>query len=157
MPDFLAHLPQWLSVITVEIIGLVAVYGLFDNKYRERQREKDEQEDRIIKLYQTEVEQLKNKLDTYEAELKLLRSDISKMSGENKIMRDLLTGRDMDTSAWRERTEKSMDLTTEIGMLAVANGKKMDACLQTVQTCSMMIERLAISIEKSTKAANTST
>lgn len=149
--EWLNQIPSWLSflsIIALQAGGFVAIYGVFDSKYRERQKEKDAQEDRIIELYKTEVGALKEKLQTYDTDLKLMRNELSRIGGENKLLRDLVTGQDKDTMAWRGRTEEAMNLIQEIGKLAVANGKKMDAALEGIKTSSANVERLASSIEK---------
>lgn len=146
--EFLADLPGWVSIITLQVAGLIAIYGIFDSKYRERQKEQNAQEDRIISLYKTEVSALKEKLTTYDNDLKTMRNELSRLSGENTLLRDLLTGKDKDTAEWRGRTEDAMQLVAEIGKLAVANGKKTDAAIKLQNETNKNIMTLAKSIDK---------
>lgn len=148
MFDIIGNLPAIITIVTLEVAGLVAIYGIFDSKYKQREKEKDQQEDRIIALYKVEVGQLNERINAQDTTLQTMRTELASMSGENKLMRDLLTGRDADTAKWRTRTEESMTLISEIGKLAVANGKKMDAALAGISQSSQNIERLAVSIEK---------
>ena len=133
---------------TLWIGGLVSLWGLFDQKLKARSKERDDQEDRIIVLYKNEVEKLKGKLDGYDVELKVMRNELSRIGGENKLLRDLVTGQDKDTMAWRGRTEGAMKLIEEIGSLALGNGKKMDAVIKINEVTTKNIERLAVAIEK---------
>lgn len=149
------NLPTLITFATVWIGGLIAVWGLFDQKLKARSKQQDDQEDRIIELYKTEVGVLKTKVDTYDNELKSMRNELSRIGGENKLLRDLVTGQDKDTMAWRGRTEQAMKLIEEIGHLAVSNGKKIDAVVDMTKTTNHNIERLAQAIEKSAGLSNT--
>ena len=149
------NLPTLITFTTLWIGGLIAVWGLFDQKLKARAKERDDQEDRIIELYKTEVGVLKTKVDTYDNELKSMRNELSRIWGENKLLLDLVTGQDKDTMVWRGRTEQAMKLIEEIGNLAVQNGKKMDAVIDMNQTTTHNIERLAQAIEKSAGLSNT--
>lgn len=149
------QLPTIITFATLWVGGLVALWGLFDQKLKARSKERDDQEDRIIELYKTEVSVLKTKVDSYDIELKTMRNELSRIGGENKLLRDLVTGQDKDTMAWRGRTEDAMKLIEQIGHLAVQNGKKMDAVIQMSETTTKNVERLAQAIEKSAGLSNT--
>lgn len=137
-------LPDISTILTFAgfwIGGLFAVWSLIDQKLKARSKERDEQEARIIELYKSEVAVLKDKVESYDQDFKKLRREFDKMSGQNSLMRDLLTGKDKETVAWRARTEDAMKLTKQIGQSVLQNGKKTDAVLKSV-------ERLATAIEK---------
>jgi hypothetical protein len=153
--NVLEQLPTILTFSTLFIGGFIAIWGLFDQKLRQRNSERDTQEDRIINLYKDEVSVMRDKLGNYDIELKTMRSELSRIGGENRLLRDLVTGKDKDTAAWRIRTEESMHLTAEIAKLAVANGTKLDAVLKENESTNKNIERLAVAIENHLQKGDT--
>lgn len=149
--DLFTNVPTIVLTITLEIAGLVAIWGLFDAKLKSRTKEKDELEERIAKLYKSEIEALNNKMDGQANDIAEMKLTVTRLSGENKLMRELLTGQDKDTQAWRGRTEQAMILVQEVAKLSAMNGKKSEKAIEGIEKVGQIVERLAQSIEKHLK------
>lgn len=150
--EWLKQAPTIIVLVTLYAAGLIAVWGLFDQKLKARNKEKDELEDRVVALYRTETDALNKKLTTQGEQIQSMQTELARIGGENRLMRDLLTGQDKDTKAWRSRTEKSMDLIEKVTELVMENGKKSDAAIEGIKQVGKHVERLALAIEKSGQA-----
>lgn len=151
MENWITHIPTIIVALTLEVAGLIAIWGLFDARLKQRTKEKDELEERIAKLYKEEIAALNTKLDAQGDEIKKTQTDVVRLTGENKLMRELLTGQDKDSQAWRGRTEQAMILVQEVAKLSVQNGKKADAAIRGIEKVGKHVERLALAIEKHLK------
>jgi predicted transcriptional regulator len=149
--SWFTQLPTILVALTLEVAGLIAIWGLFDAKLKARNKEKDELEERITKLYQEEISGLTKKMNAQADDIKNTQADVLRLTGENKLMRELLTGQDKDTQAWRGRTEQSMVLIQEMSKFSLLNGKKTDAAIKGIEKVGRHVERLALAIEKTVK------
>lgn len=149
--DLFTNVPTIVLTVTLEIAGLIAIWGLFDAKLKARTKEKDELEQRIATLYKTEIEALNTKLDNQAGDIAEMKLTVTRLSGENKLMRELLTGQDKDTKDWRNRTEQAMVLIQEVAKLSALNGKKSEKAIEGIEKVGQIVERLALSIEKHLK------
>lgn len=149
------NIPQWLSVLllnlSVVVIGILAIAGIFDRRTKERQRESQELEDRVRALYKEEVTQQKTEINELRIEVANLKDRSIKMEAENQLMKELLQGRDGDSVQFRERAEHTMELVDKLSEIAVKNGSKTDAVMEAVKSTNKNVERLAIAIEKHLK------
>lgn len=145
------NIPTIVVALTLEIAGLIAIWGLFDAKLKARTKEKEELEVRVTALYKEEIAGLNTKINGQGDEIRKMQTDVVRLSGENKLMRELLTGQDKDSQAWRGRTEQAMMLVQEVAKLSVQNGKKADAAIRGIEKVGKHVERLALAIEKHLK------
>lgn len=143
---------NWQSFIlvgTAFVIGLVALWGLFDTRTKQRRKELDEQEDRLITLLKEEISQLKKSQEEgeirvremsekYTKELRDLRDKIIKVNGENEILKALLEGRDKTSLEFQKQ-----------GFEAIKRTERMEKTITIgFKTMNANIERLAKAIEK---------
>lgn len=104
----LLSLPRWLEIAGFIIVGFVAVYGLFDARARSRSQTLNEQEDRVIKLYETEVERLRERIEELANQVSGLERQILTARTENATLTKILQGRDEDSVEYRKMGIESM-------------------------------------------------
>jgi len=155
MEQIPANLPSWLTILlinlSVVVVGVLAIAGIFDRRTKERQKESQDLEDRVRALYKEEVTQQKTEISELRAEVANLKDRSIKMEAENQIMKELLQGRDGETIQFRERAEYTMELVNKLSEIAVKNGSKTDAVMEAVKATNKNVERLAVAIEKHLK------
>lgn len=149
MESFFSNWSLFLIIAGAIIAGIIALWGIFDQRAKQRRKELDDQEDRLINLYKAEIDQLKknqeeseiqlNKLnEKYEREIKELRDKVVKVNGENEILKALLEGKDKNTLEFQKQ-----------GFDAMKRMQRMEKTTMTgFRTMNTNIERLARSIEK---------
>lgn len=145
-------LHNWQSVLLIlaaQVAGLIALIGLLDQGIKQKRKETNEQEDRLIKLYKDEIDQLKKNQEQseqelkdlriqYETEFKELNEKIVKVNGENEIMKALLEGRDKTSLEFQKQ-----------GFAAIKRSERMEKLTTSgFTTMNSNIERLAKAIEK---------
>lgn len=134
------------------VVGCIALWGVFDSRTKQRRKELDDQEDRLMRLYKDEIDQLKKKQeesekqvsemsDKYTKEIRELRDKIVKVNGENEILKALLEGRDKTSIEFQKQGFDAIKRTQTIEKTINVGFKTMNA----------NIERLAKAIEKHLK------
>lgn len=144
---------QLVALILGSIIaGILALWGVFDQRTKQRRKEIDDQEDRLISLYKGEIDQLKkNQADQdqrinemsqkYEEDTKELIAKIARVNGENEIMKALLEGRDKTSLEFQRQ-----------GFAAIKRSERMEKVMNGgFRSINENIERLAQAIEKHLK------
>ena len=141
----------WILLADIGLIvaGFFAISGLFDKKWRERMREKDEQEERLLNLYKEEVVALRSKSDKQAVELKDLQITVAKISSENGLMKQILSQTDGDTKQFRQTAYDSMGRV-----------KRMEAIIEKVEVLNLSLlennRTLVSEIKELAKAINKS-
>lgn len=133
MEHFFNQFGVWLGIAAAAAVGLVAIFGVFDTKFRDRRKEADGTEDRIIKLLQTEVGELTKKVDLQAQEIVMLRGEIGVVKTENVTLMKVLQGRDDRAEKFYAQSAESMALnkqTNEIVMALSEDMRKLIAVLQ---------------------------
>lgn len=132
----MAIMENWQTialVIGLDIGGLLAIYGIFDKKQRERNKEADDLEDRMLKLYKTESEELNGKIKILTANLETLNIEHLKVLGENKTLKEIFQGTDKDTMDYRKQGYETFALAREMAKMVAINGKKADQSLKAIK------------------------
>src|SRR5690606_36263906 len=95
------------------IAGGVALYGLWDKSARERRKDVNEEEDRLITLLQETVKELEKKVDKQGEEIATLTKKVTDLEHENDILVKVLQGRDEQTKEFYKQAYESMKITNE--------------------------------------------
>ena len=102
MNEFLSHFGIYLTSGTTIIFGAIAIYGLFDKTSRERRKETDGAEDRLINLLKAEVAELTKKVDKQDDDIQILSLEVEKLKKENHVLSTVLQGRDDSTRKFQD-------------------------------------------------------
>jgi len=146
--EFINSLPTWVTALTLIIFGLVALIGIFDRNMRDRRKETDAQEDRIIDLYKVEIEELNKSLAKTNKEIEILKAKMLKLETENSVMTKLIQGRDTEAIKYRERGIQTMDMALAMSGNIIENGESIKKCIKSIERLAKAIERHLQSIEK---------
>ncbi len=114
MNEFLTTIPgtvaSWVVVATLIIAGVLVVIGLWDKKSKERKKETDGSEDRLIDILQKTVEELEKKVDKLTTQVDQQTKDIENLSRDKETYLSILQGRDGDTKEFFSQSRKSMEV-----------------------------------------------
>lgn len=117
MNEIISSLPStligWVAVIILLIAGAVALYGLWDKKVKERQRDVDGSEDRLIDILKETVDQLEIKVDKQTKDIEMLTRQVQELTSERKTLLDILQGRDDQTQTFYKQANDSMAVVHE--------------------------------------------
>lgn len=102
-----------LTAVTTIIFGAVAVYGLWDKKSKERKKELDGEEDRLISILQNTVKELEKKVNQQDADIKSLTLKVDALSIENHTLTKVLQGRDEETQKFYKEAYTAMRTVDE--------------------------------------------
>lgn len=103
----------WVAVLTVVVVGGVAVYGIWDRKAKERKKEVDDGEDRLIDILQKTVTELEGKVNKQTDDIKNLTQQVELLNRDNKNYIDIFRGRDEQTQQFYKQGFESMKITQE--------------------------------------------
>ncbi len=121
MKEFLTSLPStfggWIVMIGFFVFGAVAIYGLFDKRFKERSKEKtdelDKSEDRLIDVLQKTVTQLETKVNKQTADIEHLTQEVNELKRDNQKYIEIFQGRDSETKKFYESGYAAMKLLND--------------------------------------------
>jgi len=120
MEAFFNQFGVWVGIGTAVVIGIVAIFGVFDTQFRSRRKVVDGTEDRIILLLQTEVGELIKKVNAQEKEIITLRTEIRTVKTENDTLMKVLQGRDDRAEKFYTQSAESMALSKQTNQIVMA-------------------------------------
>lgn len=110
-------LDQWIGAIVIvvplSVIGVFAVVGIFDKQKRERKKEQDDADDRLIKLLQQTVTELETKVNKYDADIQNLTKAVTELKTKNQTLLDILQGRDENTQDFYKNANEAIGVAKE--------------------------------------------
>lgn len=125
--NFLETIPSawiaWLSFAGFVVMGALALYGNFDSRKRERQKDENATEDRVINLLKQEVEQLTKKVGEQGKDIEKLTTKVTALERENETLVKVLQGRDEQTQKFYSDAYVAMKEIGEIGSIAKTNNE----------------------------------
>jgi len=114
MEQFLTTIPgtvaAWVVVITLVIGGVLVVIGLWDKKVKERKKETDGSEDRLIEILQTTVNELEKKVDQQTKDIEGLTKTVEELKRDNEKYIDIFKGRDGQTQQFYKEGFEAMKI-----------------------------------------------
>ena len=108
MTNLLVQSGTFLTLATVVVLGAVAVFGLWDKKAKERRKDVDGEEDRLIKLLKENVDNLIKKVDQQETDIKKLTKKVQDLEHENTLLVRVLQGRDEETQKFYQQAYEAI-------------------------------------------------
>lgn len=117
MGEFVSQFGMIIAVATAVVVGAVALYGLWDERARKRRHAVDGEEDRLIALLTTTVQELEKKVNHQGQEIERLSKKVNDLESENGILIEVLQGRDKQTQKFYEEAFKTMELSKDTHIL----------------------------------------
>jgi len=117
---------------------------LFDKRSRERKKEVDGSEDRLIDILNKTVNELQKKVDKQSGDIENLIQEVGELKRDNEKYIDIFKGRDESTKEFYKQGFESMKLARETHDAVSTMVKNMEI---TNQNASKLIELLGKHLE----------
>lgn len=140
------------SFLALFAVGGVALYGVFNQKYKDKQNEETDLEDRIRSLYKEENKVQEDKIKDLLNRVDIFEKQIEKLISENKILKDIFQGRDGQTIEFQKQGFLAMKQANEMHMLLIEQKEVSLQNRKEIEQTNKNIERLAQAIEKHLEA-----
>lgn len=143
-PSLINSIPNiflgWIGVLTVLVVGGLAVWGLIDRQLRDRRKDALDAADGLINTLQETIDELKGRVKDLEDEHKEHTRQIGEMKATNDTLTKILQGRDENTVAFQHKVLEATGTAKETNGIV----KKMEASITTMADA---MTRLAAAIE----------
>jgi len=103
----------WLGIITLIIVGAVAVWGVIDKTMRDRRKEALEAADGLINTLKEQIETLTGRVDDLEEEQELHIKQLTELKATNELLTKILQGRDETTLAFQRQMLEAVKIGSE--------------------------------------------
>lgn len=115
MESLLKELPfaGWIISIVILVLGGAASAYLLDAYRSKKRKEKTDEDDRLIKLLQTTVDELDKKVTKQDTDIQALTEEVRKVREENATLREVLQGRDKQTQEFHQKILDSIELAKQ--------------------------------------------
>ena len=113
--SFLLSLPfgSVIGSIIIFVLGLSAAYYWFDKDRRNRRKDENDAEDRLIKLLKQTADEWELKFQLQEKKIIELTKKVDELERENGTLIEILQGRDEQTKKFYEQAFESMKISKE--------------------------------------------
>lgn len=151
LTDIFQNIPLFITLTGLFVVGLVAMYGVFDKKMKSKIVEEDGLDDRIRALYKEESDAQSKKISILTSKLEGLEKDIEKMLNENRLFKDIFQGRDSQTIEFQKQGFEAMKTTGDMKILMIEQKQVSLENKREIMMVNKNVERLALAIEKHLK------
>lgn len=142
--ELIQQIGSIIIVITLAIGGGLAVYGIWDKVRRDRQKDTDGSEDRLIDLLQKTVNELEKKVNQQTADIKVITTKMQHLEKENETLVRVLQGRDDATQQFYRQMLESIKVTQSTHDTVTTLAKSVQ---DTVTNMTKLIELLSRHLE----------
>ncbi len=135
MAAFIAQYGIYITAPGMVILGVLAIYGLFDRKKRALRKEEEQTGDRVMVLMRAEVTELTKKVNTQQKDIVDLNEKVDRLVTENKTLKDVLQGRDDQSKKFYQDAYAAMEVIKHNDKVSEENAKilsKIATLLETV-------------------------
>jgi hypothetical protein len=108
MTDFFLQFGAFMTIATAIVVGGVAIFGIWDRKQRDRRKEVDGEEDRLIDILNKTVGELEKRVTKQDEDIRLLTKKVMELDHENSILIKVLQGRDEETQKFYKEAYEAM-------------------------------------------------
>lgn len=133
MTDFISQFSTQLIVLGAVIAGGIALYGVFDKKARERRKDENKTEDRVIDLLQKEVGILSKRVEQQDKDIKELTKKVTALETENDTLVRVLQGRDDMTQKFYKDAYIAMENIKKTYDVAIGNNTHMTELIELMK------------------------
>ncbi len=138
----------WFEVITLSLLGLFALWGIFDKAKKQLNTEKDKMELDVINLLKEQVEALEKKVNNQEKTIRDLQGKVLKFEGENTILKNLLQGRDEESAEFKKKGFEAMERTQHVERIMERVEKNLAAITEIIKFQVTVSPKVKFEIDK---------
>lgn len=102
-----------VGVLGLVVLGIFALIGFLNPKVRERNKELNDTEDRLIKTLKDEVAVLTTKLDTLQETFHNQTLQVAELTTKYEVLAQVFQGRDEDSVRYRAEGRETMRIVSE--------------------------------------------
>lgn len=139
--DILQNIPVIITIIGLFAVGFVGIYGIFNQKFKDKRTEEDTLEERIRALYQEENKAQNAKIQDLLSKVELFEKQIATLISENKVLKDIFQGKDQQSVEFQKQGFMAIKKAETMYKMIAENNKE-------IKQTNKNIERLAVAIEK---------
>lgn len=119
--ELLTNIPSLVTILTLDVLGLFAIIGLFEKGRRDQMKQKDEQIEILIQTMKDRIDLLSTEVKEAKDEAKGATVKFEKMKSENDTLIKVLQGRDETMQKFIADGFGAMRLGAQTHDLAVQN------------------------------------
>jgi hypothetical protein len=110
----------WAAVITLVLVGIFALLGIFDKVTKQKRQDANQLDDRLITLLKGEVDALTRKVTDNEVRMVEMENKLTLYAHENEVLRNVMQGRDPETVKMLQDMQRTGDYNASaLGRLIV--------------------------------------
>jgi predicted RNase H-like nuclease (RuvC/YqgF family) len=132
----------WAGIISLVVFGAVAIYGLFDKRNKERTKEVNGSEDRLIDILQKTVSELETKVNKQSKDIENLTVEVHELKKDNEKYIKIFQGRD---DATKEYQAKGLEAISKIDEMH----NSMSTLVESIKNTNSAMEKLISLVGKS--------
>jgi len=139
--DFSQTFIGWMAAGALVVTGGVALYGVFDKAKRDKKKEDEGADDRLIDILKQTVNELETKVESQQQQIDQLSKKTDNLHQENKVLTAVLQGRDGQTLEFQKEVMAAVTKGHEVHEMCKATNQNVE------RLCKLMEKHLA-TIEK---------
>lgn len=132
---------EFLTAFGLVAAGAIALYGIFDKRKRDRDKEVQDQEDKLRNLYKEEIQTLTCRIDEQEKKGAVMDKQVQKVTIENKLLRDLVIGQDSVSKDFREKGLTAMQIVSKTHEAVIQSNENSKLIMQSLEKLYLAIEK----------------
>lgn len=133
LESFPGTVAGWAGLLTIILVGVFALIGIFDKVRKQREEDANKVDDRLIKLLKDQIEALERRVTALDKELLETKTSLQTMQIENKTLRDVLQGRDGALQDYMKTGLSAMAEIHEVLKLTRENGKNIERLYKAIE------------------------
>lgn len=106
----------WAAILAVGAVGLFYFLGMF-------KKNKDGEDDRLINILKTTVDELEKKVNQQAVDIKELTNKVGHLGSINKTLTDILQGRDDKTTDFYDKILNAIEIGKQTNESVIQMGK----------------------------------
>jgi hypothetical protein len=141
----------WVGAVSILIIGIFSLIGIFDKTRRERQKTVTEETKELITILKEKIIALEDRVKNAETSATAAQLNSTKTEAENRTLRDIIQGRDNNTVEFQKQAMVAMRQVESVEKVVIEQNKILKEQQEDIRKMSSNTERLASSIEELVK------
>lgn len=129
-----------VGIVSLIITGGFVIVSIFDKVRKQRVKEANEEDDRLIALLKDELDALKRKVDDLEIQGEERTERLEKLEARNELLEEIFQGRDEQTKEFMKKGFVAMQLGAETHQLALETKKEVTRNSQSIEKLYKAIE-----------------
>ena len=130
---YLQEITEIATFVGAVSLGILVIIGLFDKIKKQRKKEVDKTDDRLITLLKDQVNALERKVENQSVKIKKTEKQIKALQVENEILRNVLQGRDEAALEAIAKVNQVLDITRQNGINVIKVNKSIEKLYSAIE------------------------